>query len=98
MRLRLRTGRDGALLLPLRVVPRASRNEITGVVEGALRVRLTAAPVEGKANAALLRFLAKELALPRAALALTAGRSGRTKELRVEGLDAATLRRRLGVE
>jgi uncharacterized protein (TIGR00251 family) len=60
-----------------------------------LRVRVQAPPVEGKANEALLRLLAKALGVPRSRLTIVAGRASRVKTVAVEGLDAAELRRRI---
>ncbi len=76
----------------MRVQPRASRDGLGGVREGALVVRLTAPPVEGAANAALLKLLAKALGLPPSALELLRGQSGRDKLVLARGLDAAAVR------
>ena len=81
----------------MRVQPRASRDGLGGVREGALVVRLTAPPVEGAANAALLKLLAKVLGLPPSALELLRGQSGRDKLVLARGLDAATARAALRV-
>jgi uncharacterized protein (TIGR00251 family) len=83
--------------LCLRVQPRASRDEIAGVAGGAIRVRLTAPPVDGAANDALLRFLASRLEVARSALTLVSGHTGRTKVVAVEGLSVGELGRRLGI-
>ena len=86
--------RDGALLVPVRVIPRASRDELT--VEGAgLRARLTAPPVEGAANDALVELLAGRLRIPRRAVALVRGASSRQKLVAISGLDWDELRRRI---
>ena len=57
------TQRDDGILLKLRVVPRAARNEVCGILDDAFKIRLQAPPVEGKANRALLKFLARRLDL-----------------------------------
>jgi uncharacterized protein (TIGR00251 family) len=76
--------RDGEdLILLLRVLPRASRDEIAGPHGDRLRVRLTAPPVDGKANAHLLRFLAGRLGLRVADLRLERGETGRDKQIRI---------------
>lgn len=85
---------DGTTI-PIHAVPRASRDALDGVVEGALRVRLAAAPVEGAANKALVAFLADLLDVPKRDLDLTAGEHGRRKLLRVRGLTTDEVRRRL---
>jgi len=79
----------------VRVQPRAPRDRIAGVKAGALTVRIAAPPVDGEANAALVRFLARALGVPAAAVELRHGLSGRDKLVQVTGLDAAGLRRRL---
>lgn len=78
----------GGVLLNLRVVPRASRNEVAEVVGDALKIRLQAPPVEGKANKALARFLAEALDVPANRIQLLAGERGRNKRVRVEGVTA----------
>ena len=77
--------RDGHdLVLSCYLQPRASRNEITGEHDGALRIRITAAPVDGKANEALLRFLASEFAVPLKQVQLESGDSSRRKRIRIQ--------------
>ena len=76
--------RDGEdLILTLRLTPRSHRNEIMGVEQGALRIRLNAPPVEGKANAALCRFLAECFGVPKSRVILEQGSRGRHKRVRV---------------
>jgi uncharacterized protein (TIGR00251 family) len=77
------------------VQPRASRNELAGVHDGRLRIRLTAPPVEGAANEALLRFLADWLEVPRSAVRIVAGDSSRRKRVVVTGLSPALTERLL---
>jgi uncharacterized protein len=71
---------------PVRVVPRSAREGVAGYEGGVLRVRLTAPPVEGKANDALARFLAKALGVPRGTISLVAGEKGRNKIVRIAGM------------
>ncbi len=85
---------DGAVLR-VRVTPRASRNEVQGVLGDALKIRLQAPPVEGKANEALVRFLAERLDLPLRAITLLSGETGRNKRVRVAGLSEAAAMERL---
>jgi uncharacterized protein (TIGR00251 family) len=85
---------EGATLT-VRVTPRASRNQIAGVAGGMLKVHLTAPPVEGAANAALLEFLARQLGLRRAQLTLISGASARQKLIRITGLSAQEIEKRL---
>jgi uncharacterized protein len=74
------------------VIPRASRTEIVGEHNGALRVRLAAPPVNGAANDELVRTLARLLKLPQSSIEIVAGRSSRTKQLRVKGARADLLK------
>lgn len=89
--LELRAG-PGHTLLRIRVTPKASRNGVLGIAEGALRLRIAAPPVEGEANAEARVYLAKLLGLPKSALILEKGATGRGKVFRVEGLDPEGLR------
>ncbi len=82
---------DGCTL-PVRVHPGARRNAITGIHDGALKVSLTTPPTDGRANQALIAFLAAELHIPRARVILLTGAASRTKSLRISGLTAAQLR------
>jgi uncharacterized protein (TIGR00251 family) len=83
--------------LHLRVLPRASREELAGVSGDAIRVRLTAPPVDGAANEALVRFLAARLGVARSAVSLVSGHTGRTKVVDVEGISADEVSRRFGL-
>jgi uncharacterized protein (TIGR00251 family) len=80
---------DG-LVLHVRVQPRASRNQLDGVVGERLRLRLTAPPVEGEANKACIEFLAGLFGVPKSHVSLVAGQKAREKSLHVQG-DAARL-------
>ena len=79
----------------VKVVPRASRNEIAGVAGEALRLRLTAPPVEGAANAALLAFLAEVLGVPKRDVRLVSGQTARRKVVAVAGVTAEEVQERL---
>ena len=83
------------ITLKVRVQPRASRNAFGGEREGALVVRLTAAPVDGAANEALVRLLGRGLGVARSAVRIATGTSGRSKRVAVAGIDATTARARL---
>lgn len=85
----------GSVLLAVLVVPRASRSEIAGWQEERLKVRLKAPPVDGEANAELLRTLAKLLGLPKGALSLQGGLTSRRKTVRIDGMAEAALRAKL---
>jgi uncharacterized protein len=70
---------DPVLLIPVRVQPRGSRNEITGVTEGRLRIKTTAPPTDGRANIAVAKQLAKAFGVPVSRVTLKSGASGRNK-------------------
>ena len=79
----------------MRVQPRASRDRVLGMREGALRVSVTAPPHDGKANAALLELLAETLGVAKSRLRIVRGHSSRDKVVAVDGLDAGEVRRML---
>ena len=84
----------------VKVHPRARKNAITGVLGSALKLALTAPPVEGRANEACIQFVAKFLNVPRSSVTIAAGESSRQKLIRVAGMRAvqveAHLRAMLG--
>ncbi len=88
--------KDGSLVIPVRVVPRAKRNEIVGVEGGALKVRIAAPPVRGKANEALLELLAQALGVRKGQVEIARGQRARNKTVRVRGLSEEEARERLG--
>jgi len=91
----LHDGRKGAALA-IRVTPRASRNEIAGVLsDGTVKIRLTAPPVGGKANDSLIKFLAKVLDIAPSRIEIVAGETGRDKLVSVLDMDAQVVHRRI---
>ena len=83
--------------LRVRVQPRASRTEIAGPYGNAVKVRLAAPPVEGAANEALARFIARHLGVPRSAVRIESGATSRSKIIDVDGIDLADGKRLLGI-
>jgi uncharacterized protein (TIGR00251 family) len=79
----------------VKVHPRAKKNAITGQVGEALKLALTAPPVEGRANQACVEFLAEVLNVPRSSVTIAAGENSRNKLIRVHGLFAAQVEERL---
>jgi hypothetical protein len=79
----------GTLTFAVRVQPRASRNEVAGVMGGALKIRLQAPAVEDRANEALCEFLAELLKRPKSAVRILAGERSRVKRVEVAGVTAA---------
>ena len=84
--LSLTVSADG-VTFSVRLTPRASKNEIVGIQAGALRVRLTAPPVEGAANAALIEFIAERLRVRKSAISIISGERSRNKIVRVSGMN-----------
>jgi uncharacterized protein len=80
----------------VKVHPRAKKNAITGEVGDALKLALTAPPVDGKANEACIDFFAKLLKVSRSSVTIAAGQNSRNKVIRVAGLSAQEVRERLG--
>ncbi len=78
--------RDGAAIFPVRVQPRASKDEIAGEMSGALKVRLRAPAVEDRANVALIEFLAQLLKTPKSAVRILSGDRSRTKRIEIRGV------------
>jgi uncharacterized protein (TIGR00251 family) len=78
--------KDGTVIISVRVQPRASKDEIVGEMGGALKVRLRAPAVEGRANEALVEFLAQLLKRPRSAVRILSGERSRTKRVEIHGV------------
>ena len=92
-----REGPDG-VSFAVRVQPRARRNAIVGELGDALKIALTAAPVDGRANDACIEFFANLLDLPRSSVTIASGQSRRDKVIRVTGLAVPELKKRLAAE
>lgn len=86
------TEKDGAVIFAIRVVPRASRTEVAGEMDGALRVRISAPPVDGAANDELIKFVAKRLGVSRSDVEITSGNASKQKLLKIAGVTAEQLR------
>ena len=91
----LRESAEG-VAFAVKVHPRAKRDAITGELGDALKVSLTAPPVDGRANEACIEFFAKLLKVPRASVTIASGQTSRNKVIRVLGLRAEQIRERLG--
>lgn len=87
----------GGVRMEVKVQPRSSRNQVAGVQNGALKIKLTAPPVDGEANAALIDFLAAYLHLPRKDITLVKGETSRHKLLEIRGLDAVELKAKIDI-
>lgn len=82
-------------IIRVRVVPRSSVNQISGIDEDVIKVKLTAPPVEGKANKALVQFLAKTLGVARGDVEILSGERSRVKSIRIYGLSHDDVKERL---
>jgi uncharacterized protein len=81
----------------LRVQPRASRNAIAGVMGDAVKLAITAPPVDGKANQAVVEYLAELFDVAKSSIAIVSGETGRNKLIAVRGLSAEQVRKALGL-
>ncbi len=81
----------------VKIHPRAKKNAITGEVGDALKVALTAPPIDGRANEACVEFFANLLKVSRSSITIASGQASRNKVIRVTGLSAAEVQQRLGV-
>jgi uncharacterized protein (TIGR00251 family) len=88
---------DGGVSFAVKVHPRARENAITGEFGDALKLSLTSPPVDGRANQASIEFFAKLLMAPRSSVTIASGQTSRQKVVRVAGLWAEEVRRRIGI-
>jgi uncharacterized protein (TIGR00251 family) len=79
---------DNSVTFAVRVQPRASHSSVAGELDGALKIRLAAPPVDGEANEELARVLAKLFAVPRRQIEIISGRTSKNKLVRVSGISA----------
>jgi uncharacterized protein (TIGR00251 family) len=89
------TEKDGAVTFRLRVQPRAARDEVTGEHNGAIKLRISAPPVDGKANEACRRLIAKLVGVSPSAVEIIAGESSKDKVIRVHNVTAERIRQLL---
>jgi uncharacterized protein len=92
------SAQDSGVTFAVRVQPRASKSELAGEVEGALRIRLAAPPVDGAANEELVAFLAKLLAVPRRRISILSGATAKHKIVRADGVTAEQFERALAAK
>ena len=88
---------EGGVSFAIKVDPRAKKNAVTGELGDALKVSLTAPPVEGRANEACIEFFSKLLKVPRSSVTIASGQTSRNKVICVAGLSADSVQDRLGV-
>jgi uncharacterized protein len=87
----------GGAFFAIKVHPRSRKNAITGELGDALKVSLTSPPVDGRANQACIEFFAKLLKVPQSSVTIASGQTSRTKVLRVSGLAAEEVRKRIAM-
>jgi uncharacterized protein len=90
-------GREGALIA-VKVIARASKSGVAGIRDGAVLVRLNAAPVDGAANAELVDVIAAALGVPKRAITIASGSASRRKTIQVAGMTAAAIITRLSLD
>ncbi|HQU78282.1 MAG TPA: DUF167 domain-containing protein [Azonexus sp.] len=93
-----RVAADGRVTLTLHIQPGAKKTEIAGLHGDALKIRLAAPPVDGKANEALVKFVAEALKLPKSAVNLKSGQTSRRKVLEVQGATTEAVARLVQAE
>ncbi len=86
--------KDGALIFKVRVVPKSSKSEIVGELNGALKVKLKSPPVDGAANAELIKVLAKLFDVSKSAVEILSGQTSKSKQVKIIGGNRANLRGR----
>ncbi|MCI0389999.1 MAG: DUF167 domain-containing protein [Acidobacteria bacterium] len=86
---------DDAITFAVRVQPRASKSGVVGELDGALKIRLAAPPVDGEANQELIRLLAKLFDAPRQRIAILSGQTSKNKIIRVSGISVEEVRKAL---
>jgi len=89
---------ENGIRLEIKVQPRSSKNQIVGEHNGALKVKLTAPPVEGEANQALLAYLASILKIPKKNVVLLKGESSRNKILEIRGMNVESFLKKTGLK
>jgi uncharacterized protein (TIGR00251 family) len=82
------TEKNGALVFNVRVVPRASKSEIVGALGGALKVKIASPPVDGAANAELIKVLAKTFSVAKSEVEILSGQTSKTKQIKIMNLTA----------
>jgi uncharacterized protein (TIGR00251 family) len=77
------TEKDGSLIFTVKVVPRASKSEVIGEMDGALKIRITSPPIDGAANAELIKLLSKNFGVSKSAVEIVSGETFKTKQIKV---------------
>ena len=91
------TEKNGAIIFTVSVVPRASKSEIVGELDGALKVRIASPPVDGAANAELIKLLAKTFGVSKSKVKITGGQTSKSKQIKLNGVTAEKFQSVCGV-
>lgn len=91
------TEEEGAIRFPVKVIPKSSKNAVAGVYMDSLKIKITAPPVDGEANEACVKFLAKMLKVPKNSVEIVSGHTGRNKVIRVWGMETEEFLDRAGL-
>jgi len=84
--------------LNLKVTPNARTNEVTGIRDGIIQVKINASPIEGKANSELVKYLAGLLEIPKSNISILRGHTSRNKTIEIAGRDGEEISRRMGLD
>lgn len=85
------TEKDGACVFKVRVVPRAAKSEIVGEMDGALKIKIAAPPVDGAANAELIKILSKTFGVPKSEIEIVGGQTSKIKQIKVWNISSNKL-------
>ena len=86
------TEKNGAIIFTVRVVPRASKSEIVGELDGALKVRIASPPVDGAANAELIKLLAKDFDVAKSDVEIITGQTSKNKQIKITNFTTKNLK------
>ncbi len=78
-------------LIAIKIIPNSSKNQFVGILDGALKIKITAPPIEGKANAQLIKFLSKQTGVSKSKIIIASGSTSKHKMISIEGFDADSL-------
>jgi uncharacterized protein len=84
------------VIVEVTVVARSAKSALVGLLDGRIKIKVAAVPVEGRANAELIKFLAKKLKVPKSGIELVSGQTGKRKTLKIEGITEAEVKNALG--
>lgn len=83
--------KDSAIVLNLRIVPNSSKTETVGEFDGSFKIKIAAPPVNGAANAELVKFLAKKLGIAKSAVEIISGQNSKNKQVKIQNADQSVL-------